>query len=466
MDWSRRRRLLPDDRGTSMVLVIGIGAVLSIIAAVMAAQSINNLRQAGNERRYEQALHVADAGIDDSLYRLSQTGGAYFTGEAVPAPFASAQAERTWILMQANVAVTANPARLITTTEGQWVTIVDPNEATGGKTGVIYSVGFVPSKASATKTRIVRAEYDFAPFVPSSAILSDGNLTISGNPAVTGTSGNVHANGNLNLSGDPTTTGSVSASGTCSGCTDSGIGDPANSGGGRPEQKVPDLDPRSAYAHSEYDLCPDGTVRPGPAYFGAGANTTGIPCGSPTVLASSGSEYRNWKMAGTDASQGAKWDYSGDTAYDGVYYMYRGSAKISGNPGTEANPWDVTILAEATHAAGPEPNCPHTGGDIEISGNPSIRPHVRATPLALVAGRDLKVSGNPDGVLEGVYAAHEQFDVSGNPDLKGAVLSTSGCNTAGSPVPASTISGNPTIQFDELELPVSDLVRTTLWLEV
>src|ERR671923_152513 len=83
------RQTLSDERGMAMIMVVGTASVLAIIVAVIAVQSIANLRQAGNERLFERALHVADAGVDHTLFKLRQAKEQklpeYTTGETIPA---------------------------------------------------------------------------------------------------------------------------------------------------------------------------------------------------------------------------------------------------------------------------------------------------------------------------------------------------------------------------------------------
>lgn len=458
-------RLLGDERGMALIMVVGTASVLSIISSVIAVQSISNLRQNATERTFERALHVSEAGVDDLLFRLRETEGAYDTGETAPSSFASVQAEEQWAMDRADAAVAADPDRLASVREGEWVSIRPSNQA------VIYAIGYVPNYADAREIRVVRAEYDFAPFDPTTAVLTNGNLTLDGNPTVAGTGGHAHANGNVEISGDPSISGHVTSSGGYSESGNPSIGDPGNSGGSHSQIEAPDVEPRENYGMSEYDLCPDGTVRTGPSYD-AGLElipgATDVPCNG-TILGPTGTEFRGFKKTGDDASQGAKWSLSGNTAFDGVYYAYQGSIKISGNPGSAAAPWRVTLFAEAS-AAGDEPHCNHVGGDIQISGNPYMRGHDKGQGLGLVAERDLEISGNAGVGTDdyiGVHAAHEQFKVSGNPSIDGALIANDLCNTPGSPTgPGSSISGNPTVEFNGASVPLGTNVRTTLWLEI
>lgn len=457
------RRHSADERGIALVSVVGMSAILFAIAAIVMTRNISDYNQVRSDRRFEQAIQVADSGVDHMLFKVGATP-TYTTGQTVPDFGGDTAAEEAWVR-----AIADDPDYpLVPTPEGQWATIRPENAE------VIYSVGYVPTRADPFKVRVIRAAYDYAPFVPSVAILTDGDLKISGNPSIDGAGGSVHANGDIELTGTPSIDGYASASGECDGCVPPAVGDAANSGGGMPDREVPLIDPRENYVMSEYDLCPDATVRTGPSYSAGGGfvpNSTLTPCTGQTVADTGpGTEYRGWKMSGTDAgNQGAKWDMSGNTGYDGVYYVYQGSAKVSGTPGTAAIPWNLTIMAEAS-AAGAEPgHCPHIGGDIEISGNPVMRRHDKAQPLHLIAGRDLEVGGNPGVSYEGVLAAHEQFSVSGNPAITGVIIANDYCDTSGSPVsePEIEVNGNPNFTYDGgLEVPLGRRIRTTHWNEI
>ena len=443
----------------ALIMVIGTASVLAIITGVIAVQSVSNLRQAGNERTFERSLHVADAGVDHMLFLIKQekqeNHADLSTGEPTPGTFASVQLEREWVLERADEAVAADPDRLITTREGDWVAM-RPNGVP-----LIYSVGYVPSYGAPRKIRVVRAEYDFAPYNPGTAILTDGDLRLNGSVGVGGTIPNAHGNGDVDVIGNVQVDGYVSASGTCSGCEPPAVGDPDNSGEGRPIIEVPEIDPRANYSMSEYDLCPAGIVRAGPNYDAGGldvlgspaaANDSATPC-QGSVLAV-GTTFRGWGM------QGADWRYSGTGADHGVYYVYLGSAIISGSPGSSAAPWEVTILAEANGL-----DCLLVGGDIDVSGGANMVAHNKAQGLGFIAGRDLDMGGTVN--YRGVFAAHEQFDIHGNPTMEGAVLAEDACDTPGSPVgPDSEVSGSVSITYSGDSVPLGNNIRTTLWLEI
>jgi hypothetical protein len=129
-------------------------------------------------------------------------------------------------------------------------------------------------------------------------------------------------------------------------------------------------------------------------------------------------------------------------------------------------------MAEA-QVSGDEPgHCPHIGGDISVVGNPTMLYHDNMIPLLLVAGRDLEVHGNPGAGqtnYDGILAAHEQFEVGGNPRINGAIIANDYCDTVGSPVdePRVELGGNAHITYDGgIEVPLGRTIRTTHWYEL
>jgi hypothetical protein len=469
-DRRSRSRSLRGEKGMGLITVIGIAGVLAILTTTIAVRSVNDLKQVGHQRRWEQAIHAGDAGLDHTLFELSKA--ASYSNFAGSAPsFGSRAAERKWVLDNA----AGLPA--VRTNEGEWVAL----KAGNASERVIYAVGYVPSRAAPDRVRVVRAEYDFPTFKPALAILTDGPLRLH-NPEVRGSSGGVHSNEDVHVGGSVTTSGNITATGSLnidsggvSSCTPAGevAGcDPAESTGGRPSLPVPEVHPRENYKLSEYDLCPDGTVRTGPSYSAgdAAANPTKTPCQGELLATATSTQYRAWQRTGTDASAGAKWSLSGSGgSYDGVYYIYRGSAYISGG-GKKNGPLNVSIFAESSPYPGTEPHCPHVGGDIEMSGNPTLDSSTLAQPLVLVAGRDLTMRGNPEAGqtnYEGVMMAHEQFRLGGNITVNGAVISDDACNTSGSPVDENEIEGGGTVTYNgDLEISVGMGIRVTHWLEL
>jgi hypothetical protein len=303
---------------------------------------------------------------------------------------------------------------------------------------------------------LLKAEYLFSPYNPAKAILTGDDLTISGNPGVGGLAGHVHTNGDLDVSGNPIVSGDLTASGTYAASGSPVVG--GDFGGNRPLEAIPAIEPRdlydqlsTQYAAAWFDLCPDGTIR----RPGFGTPCTGI------ILAntSSGTAAFGWKISGNGL--GVKWQNEPPFS-NGVFYVYRAKAEISSNPGAPGSPWQATVVTEG------QPNasaCTQDYGDLEVSGNPVMTGYIPS--LVFVAGRDLKINGNPSQQFTGFFAAREQIEISGNPTLVGAMVAEDRCDTGGSPVHFDSISGNMNLTFDgNIEIPVESLIRTTLWLEL
>jgi hypothetical protein len=472
------RRFKKNERGVALITVMGMAGVLFVITTTIAIQSLNNLRQAGGEKRYEQTIQVADAGLERGLFELNKTTPNLPSTTFSTTTFASASAERDYVISVANAAATSSPAtRLFSTPEGQFVIVKPSNIADR-----IYSVGYVPSFAAAAanrKIRVIRATYGIGPIPAKYAILSRGDLTL-GNVHTSIKGGSVHANGNLTVTGHGKVDGFVTSSG---GFTNSEpnklkFGDSINSGGGRPAVDVPMLKPIDYYANSHYDLCPDGTVRPGPKYPGTPKNTTTTPCnaGLSALPIDSKTGFRGWFFNGSSGTHGPIWQFKSKKAYDGVYYVHNGSAYIS----EKTKKWNVTVYASATGA-----DCSLTGGDIIVRNGKSSdwNAHPDGGGVLFLAGRDFDF-GNvyASGVdkkdfangrahvhhMTGIVYAYEQFRIGKDHfELEGSVVSygASGCNSTGSPA-STNVSGHPHIEWaGTLTIP-TDRVRITQWEEL
>ena len=464
-----RFRSLDNDRGMALIVVMGTSLVLFILATVIVTRSLNDQRQVRRQRLHEQAIHVADAGLERGLYQLEQDA-TYFKGPDAPVGgFANVGAEKTWALTTAATAAAecpvAGPTKSATPcwfngTEGQIVILKPSNLAR------VYSVSYVPTKAAPVRTRVIRGTFDTGNATLSYGILTGGNLTMGSGTTIAGSG--VHANGNLTTSG-----GSVSGPATSSGSyTNGGTTVGAGSGGGRPGVQVPNIRPRDNYSKSEYDLCPDGTVRKGPSYTGGGAPTSTTPCTGTVLATATSTAYRGWRRTtASDASKGAIW--TSTSAYDGVYYIYQGSALITGR----VDKARVTVIAEATPASGTEPLCPRVGGDIEVrspSPPPSMKisPAPKGTPFLYLAGRDLFMDTwwHHAQTQEGVMYATEQFSITGNNagagglKLTGSIISGDFCHTTGSPVSTNSLT-NVQLTYGGFSIPPG-VPRLMNWAEI
>ena len=444
----RRRRAR--ESGFGIVMVLGLGALVIGMGALAHFIFNSAINTSDRHVAYEQALHLAEQGIDQTMARLAEDP-AYDTDATfgtVPATVVTAADERAWVEQQGAAA----PASALQSAPGGEVVAIKPSNRT-----TIYAMSWVPSRSAAERTRVLKQEYEagtgtFVDF----AIMTEGSLTVSGNPTISGSAGSVHANGNISISGSPVISGNLTTAGTLSGSPTVG----GTASGGMPRKTVPTVDPRAVwqtwarsatYAGSWYDLCPDGTVQ---------LPTGAAPCAGTVVADADASEFRGFKLSGDS------WDVSGNSGvYHGVYYAYRKNLKVSGNPGTASDPWRTTLIAEG-EVTGTSGSCAQrSSGDIEFSGNANLGSFLG--DLLLVAGRDLKVSGNPSHTYTGLLSAMEQVELNGNPSVVGAVLSSTACHTSGSPVSQNSISGNISMSHDgSLEIPLGGGFRVTLWQEL
>jgi hypothetical protein len=95
-----------------------------------------------------------------------------------------------------------------------------------------------------------------------------------------------------------------------------------------------------------------------------------------------------------------------------------------------------------------------------------MRAYSTAQQVLLLAGRDLHVSGNVnmgDSSSEVLLAARERFDITGNSDIHGSVISNQTCQANG----ASVVTGSATVTYNGgLEVPSDETIRATLWEEI
>ena len=181
---------------------------------------------------------------------------------------------------------------------------------------------------------------------------------------------------------------------------------------------IPDIIPSQFAEYADYTFESDGRIYDANGVFVADA---------------SNNPYNGWNFAG------AKWDTSGPNVLGGFLYFRGdyGNVVLSSNPGSPGNPWEISILAD---------------GYIEVAGNPILinymdpndPPHVQA--IMFMAGTDIKINGNPNQVYNGIIAAAEQINVSGNPTIEGVLIA--GDESSDSDlVVANSISGEMNLTY-------------------
>lgn len=388
--------IFKDKKGIALVAALLILLTLSIIGVIAITTTVTDTKISGNLKDIKQAFYLADAGISHAGYLLQQNIGTWDT--YLPSPFIDTTnlGAGSYSVIISNIGTTVIRKKVVST----------------GKT----STG---SKA------IIEAIFSRAPFIPDDAIITNGDLKISGKPNIAGSNGGVHSNEDLKVSGEPTIAQTSSASKTAS------PSPPYISGA--PTVSIPEINPTQFASYADYRLKSDGKV-----YKTGSALPEDMPGG---------------KWYGWDYSSG-KWTLSGnDTPPPGILYI-EGDAHISGDPGSASDPWQTTLIAT---------------GNIEIPGNPIIANYkdpsdpIGVQNLLFVAGLGLKISGNATQTFDGIIAAHGHIEVSGNPTLNGSIIAENATGTK-----ENKVSGDMTITYNGglLSPFISNTVSILAWRQV
>lgn len=446
----RLRRLRDDEAGVAMILALLSVVMLTGIAVTLVSIAIAESRGTATARDSETALHAAEAAVDEVISQIADDPD-YTTGPQWPAP----ADERAWALEQFDDA--ANDSLHIDTARGGTALGLRPHDAAGDPHDFIIAVGTVPHPGQlADRFRVVKVATTTGIFRPPYAVLTDGELELSGAAGleIRGDAGNVHTNDDLELTGHPTVEGDATASGSVS-------GDSNNVGGDiladEPTQPVPSFDARGQYRERHdfssssggsytgtwFDLCPDDTVR-------EPADSGDPPCTGSLLAALSGNQtFRGWR------SQAGEWRQVSNDSYEGIYYVFQRDARVTSRTGPVA----MTVIAEA------DPSDNGGTGSIRLSGAPELSPHL--SQLALLADRDLALSGTPGAKLGGFLLAGEQIELGGNTEVQGSVVAADNPHTPKSPVSNSRVHGSVVVEYDEdISLTLPSVVRITDWNEL
>ncbi|MGH8636257.1 MAG: hypothetical protein ACREUZ_03885 [Burkholderiales bacterium] len=239
------------------------------------------------------------------------------------------------------------------------------------------------------------------------AIVTNGNLTISGSVEVSGGNGGVHSNGNLTVTNSATTISqNATASGTATIHPGANIG--GDELGGQSTLPVPPIHAINYKPLADYILTSTGQLldRDG------------------NVLAC----CRGWTFSGVEWSNNSN---GGSTATHGGTYYVEGSARLTGSLGSSSSPVAISIIAT---------------GSIEIAGSPDLTPF--APELLFVTDGDLKMSGSlATPKVEGQILVREQIDIKGTPDIAGQLLVENAASVFPDVV-ANTISGNLKLTYN------------------
>ena len=482
--WRTNRWLRPvsSEDGVGLILVIGMTMVLSAMVATALILTMNTLTQSSQRTRFEQALGAAEQGIDSTLARLQLAydnaaqdypipGSPVCEGTAIedPGGFATEEAEEAWAREQIQTLVDEHPECLQDGADGQYMVLKPETPAVDGSYpgfGRVYSLGWSPSMANPTSSRLVKAEYVFLPYQPGQAILTGGDLIIDSSTYVAAAEGyedssaGAHSNGVITVNGNPTVYGPVSSTGTSSASSASSDRFYSNEGGAvttAPMVSIPTVNAAGYYARANpsddvdwYDMCPDGSVR---QYSGS------TPC-TGTVI-TDGDEEVGWSYDSGDN----EWTL-GRNSVDGAFYVHEADVNVGTGNATLAN---VTVIAGAqnpndctTKAYG---NISWDHYDIQAPAIPNLFLYADSdisTHANFTAGNN---GTNGSAVVSGMFIAGDQIDMqTSSQGATGSVISADQCTT--SPLVEDSRIKNPFVYYDPTgDSPFTSIIRITLWLE-
>ena len=461
----RCSRMKSED-GFALVLVLLALLVVSGLAAAMVTSGRTEVLVSVNQERAAQARGAAEAGLNHALsvailrVRNWQANGFPDASTAITALLIGPDGNGAALADNGSLAalpsgVPAPPAQVVlnaATGTSYEAVAMDDDDASRGLSGadhtriaengiaildannrfVIRSIGYGEGGTTATLEATVGP-------ITLPAIVTNNNLTISGNPTVDGSEGSVHSNGNLLISGSAVDiTENATASGTYTTTASPSIG--GQVGGGFPPLPIPPVNAADHRSLADFVLKADGTIR-------LGVDETVVLCTGNACGAIYG-----WtpSAAGAGLLGLTEWDIvpaNAATAVNGTFYI-EGHARISGSPGSSGTPVEITILAE---------------GNIRITGNPDLRPD--QPEIMFVTNMDLQIAGSLSQPIafEGQMLVREQLDLAGNPTMAGQIL-VQDVPTVSTLVTSNTISGNPSLTYNGIT--GTNIFVVTGWREI
>jgi len=417
---------LQEERGVALVLSLLIVLGISVLSAGLLVTTLTESRVSSFQSWDTQALFIAEAGLEEALYRVNLQYPTEVTvnGETFNAAVKdTGSLESDWVT---RIFLCSYPApggggssehTPTIQSMDSWLTYSHPTDEdlalsvrhklNGDGTiamldGAPINLVTIYGRKGLAKREVLAELYPERWF-PNNALLCEKDMDIGGDPTIQGTVPHVHTNSNLDIGGSPyiggnaTASGSINISGnpTIMGDTASGV-----SRAWIPRVKASDF----FYMH-EYLMMNGGDAQ----------DSAGDPV-NPKDL--------GWNWTGN------KWKVTGD-AVDGVYYLQGSNVEVSGNPGAPDDPWEATIISE---------------GYIRFTGNPTMTSHYEG--ILLVAEGDangdggidgqpvVAVSGTPSGeVLNycGAILSHGDLQISGNTRADGCLVAEGGIPIGGTP---------------------------------
>lgn len=490
-----------DEEGVALVFAMLAVIILAGLGVLFMTTATHQSRFTGNERKFETAIHAAEAGVDRVITNVNQAleYRTRYDSAGTPAHVYlehdgcvndPCDTEAEWLLAVANDPDTP----VVKTGFGEAVGI-RPLDADGNPMDTVFGVGYVPSRADAPpagngRVRYVKVGIEPGVFSPQHAFFANGDLMLGGSALTGGITGHVHSNKNVLLDGSnwkvdgnltavqdiKKTSGYVLTEEDQQDLTPDRVTGHARSGAtfetsaNAPiaawkfreahESAILNADSQSPASVDArwWDLCVNGS--------GVGEvrlpGETLVPCsGDLHWTSGQTSEFHGW----TYDSSADRWN--ADRVVSGVFYVHESNARIGGGTGS------VTVLASAERDGTPDEtdwesykrgadgdggdpgyleNPPTTAGgtsgNIIIEGNPTL---AHAIPgVQLVADRDIILKGQSGTTFEGLIAAHEQIANAGSAALNGAVFAEDSWRSPSEPTsPGSWVGPGSAIGFND-----------------
>ncbi|MZH40454.1 MAG: hypothetical protein F3740_01345 [Nitrospinae bacterium] len=325
------------------------------------------------------------------------------------------------------------------------VTIADNNDGDSDTTSDADKSVFLTSVGTfGTTTSTIEAHIHRPLYKSKAAISTEDDLTINGNPTVTGTAGIVHTNGDMTG-----TSNNVSVAQTASGSCSS----PCISGSA--SVSLPTINPADFKSYADFWLNSDGTITDVNGVFNSGTQwsfaegSCSCPLDSWNHVTTGNAENRGWHAGGGGSSR---------HMYNGMYYSDL-NIHISTTDDYSDNsaPWQATILAEGDINV-------EAGADMINYKNGSHTEDIQN--LFMVTAEDIDFQGNFSQTVDGVFAAKEQIELSGDADINGFVIASNEASVSGV-VNANAIGGGMSINYDaNITAPfLSNVVTILTWQE-
>jgi hypothetical protein len=301
---------------------------------------------------------------------------------------------------------------------------------------VVRATGFATDNTSVTVEAIMKP-------LPWPAIVTNGNLDMSGGPQILGDGGSVHANGNITEVGnaavvqhDVTAVGNVTTNSNWTPVQ--GLAE-----GGQLPITIPSVNVSDYLTLAQYRLGADGAI------YWVATNTQ--LCNSNASCAAKGFSWSSQGMSKVSHMAGIvrTWSPNGDpncatltangiaNCGQGVYYAEGSDVDIAGNIGRTGSPspYAMTLLVD---------------GSVSISGTPHLVPSLARPNILLVTNGDLSMTGTANCIIAGQARVREQLNLAGTMALAGQILVENRWDHSNDVTGDSKVAGNATVTNDRL----------------